>query len=92
MIAKCAEKVIQDGMNVLMYGSHEAYGDMMNIIQDKRIRINVYTTEKKVEKLLEISNIQHQFIEEPSIGHLMSDIDLVFIGAQAILQNGTIIN
>lgn len=62
-------------------------------------KLNVYVTEaqpfssgKKMKKLLEDLSIKVYLILDTAVGSIMSLIDYVFLGAEAVVENGGIIS
>lgn len=52
----------------------------------------VYATDSEMFKKLKNANIKTFLISDPEIGFYMENIDLVLVSAEAVVENGGIIN
>lgn len=90
---------IKNGINLLIHGYNTT---LINaLIESKKSGVNfkVFITESnpenngyKIEKILKSNNIECEIILDISIGYHMKDIDCVIVGADAVCENGGIIN
>jgi translation initiation factor eIF-2B subunit alpha len=99
LIAKHASQVLHDGKTILV---HSFSKSVMRVIQDaakKGTKISVITTEshpnftgKDVQKFCDSHNIPCKTVLDSSIALCISEVDYVFVGAEAVLENGGIVN
>ena len=102
---QCGKKIrslsmnfIRDGMKILIHGYSPLVVDILRNASNAR-NFEVIVTESrpsmhgpKVATLLQECNIPTCCIIDSAIGFIMEDIDLVITGAEAVVENGGIIN
>lgn len=72
---------------------------MIKAVQ-RGIRFNVIVTEggslgksgHSVKEILEQSNIPTKLVQNSAVGIIMPKIDCIFVGCEAVLENGGIVN
>lgn len=91
-IAKNSNAFITDGVVLLVHSFSEAV--LRTLLQAKSLNklFTVYATDSIMYKYLKNANIKSYLISQPSIGFYMENIDLVLVGAEAVVENGGIIN
>uniref|UniRef100_A0A6B2LBD4 Translation initiation factor eIF2B subunit alpha n=1 Tax=Arcella intermedia TaxID=1963864 RepID=A0A6B2LBD4_9EUKA len=98
-IAKNGSSFIRDGMTVLTHGYSTVVLNLLTTAKEQGKRFSVYVTEtrpadqsyKTVDALLE-KKIPTTIIADTTVAHIMSDIDLVLVGAAHVVENGGVLN
>jgi translation initiation factor eIF-2B subunit alpha len=91
--------VIKNGMTILVHGYSSTILYALIKSKNKGISFKVLVTESRPEndgelmaKVLSEHGIESQVILDISIGYHMKDIDFIVIGADAVCENGGVIN
>eukprot|EP00055_Hartaetosiga_balthica_P008773 m.33688 g.33688 ORF g.33688 m.33688 type:complete len:324 (+) comp6466_c0_seq1:46-1017(+) len=94
-----AVKFIKDDVSVLTMGMSKVVLDVLKQARDRSSRLNVYVTESQPSKLghkmakkLVDEGIHTTLVSDAAVGHIIDDIDVVVCGAEAVVENGGIIN
>eukprot|EP01122_Echinamoeba_exundans_P003301 TRINITY_DN13420_c0_g1_i1.p1 TRINITY_DN13420_c0_g1~~TRINITY_DN13420_c0_g1_i1.p1 ORF type:complete len:317 (+),score=62.82 TRINITY_DN13420_c0_g1_i1:35-985(+) len=98
-IAFLAEPFIRDGMVLLVHGFSRVVCSVLIAAAAKEKRFTVYVTESRpepnghrtVETLLK-HNLPVTLISDSTVGAIMDKVDMVLVGAEAVVENGGIIN
>ena len=91
--------MLRDGMRILVHSYSRAVIGVLKFASENGIRISVIVTEsqpilngKLVQEFCESFQIPCITVLDSSIGLCMNQIDCVFVGAEAVLENGGIVN
>jgi translation initiation factor eIF-2B subunit alpha len=92
-IAKLAAPFIFDGAKLLVHSNSFVVLETLKSIP-QHTQFTVYSTSNKdyTTSLASHSNITHICIKDSEIAYMMESIDLVLVGAEAVVKNGGIIN
>jgi len=98
-IAKLAVNFIRDGMKILTHGHCDVVISILEAALNQGKRFSVYVTEsrpyekasKTVTALLE-KNVPVTLIADSTVAYVMNTIDLVLVGAEAVVENGGILS
>ena len=98
-IERHSMNVLRDGMTILVHSYSRNVMKVLECAAKRGIRINVVATESQpicsgdqvVKECKEIG-IPVQKVYDSSIGLCIGNIDCVFVGAEAVLENGGIVN
>lgn len=98
-IAFLAEPFIRDGMVLLVHGFSRVVCSVLIAAANKEKRFTVYVTESRpepngqrtVETLLK-HNLPVTLISDSTVGTIMDKMDMVLVGAEAVVENGGVIN
>jgi hypothetical protein len=98
-IAFLAEPFIRDGMVLLVHGFSRVVCSVLIAAAAKEKRFTVFVTESRpepngqrtVETLLK-HNLPVTLISDSTVGAIMDKVDMVLVGAEAVVENGGIIN
>ncbi|XP_055612811.1 translation initiation factor eIF-2B subunit alpha [Uranotaenia lowii] len=99
VIAKQATGFISDGCRILTQARSRTVRD--TLIQAARMnkRFQVYVTQsypdkqgEQMQKELEAEGIECTVILDSAIGYVMESVDMVFVGAEGVVESGGIIN
>jgi len=99
-ISKLAVTFIRDGMKILTHGNSKVVIAILveaAVVQGKRF--SVYATESRpygkisstVTSLLE-KDVPVTIIADSTVAYIMNSVDLVLVGAEAVVENGGILN
>ena len=99
LIVKYASNVLRDGMTVMVHSTSRSVENVLQSAADRGIKIQVIATECQPQKMgLNVANfcqklgIPCKVILDSSIGFCMNQVDCIFVGAEAVLENGGIVN
>jgi len=98
-IAKLASGFIRDNMVILTHGYSPVVNTLLLFAMSQGRRFKVIITESKpntqilktVETFLS-HGIQVTVITDSSVAHIMADVDIVLVGALAVVESGGILN
>ena len=93
-----AKEFIRDGQTILTHGHSRVVEEiLLSAAQDRRFKLIV--TESRPKNLgevwktnLEKKNIPTKMILDSAIGLVIPQVDYVLVGAEAVVQNGGIVN
>jgi len=98
-IAGLAVPFIPDGGNVLTIGWSRVVHTVLTAAAARNKRFNVVctvsnpgSTGRITAERLRPHNIPVRLIEDSAVGHVMEEIDIVLVGAEAVAENGGVIN
>ncbi|KAG1714057.1 Translation initiation factor eIF-2B subunit alpha [Nymphon striatum] len=98
-IANTSFPFIQDGSKILTHSMSRVVYETFKTAAKANIRFHVFVTDsapdykgRKFHKILENDNIPCTLILDNAVGYIMEKIDLVMVGAEAVTENGGIIN
>jgi translation initiation factor eIF-2B subunit alpha len=98
-IIKHAKKIWRDDMTILTHGYSSIVHKLIKSAVENGHMITVYVTEGRpdntgdlMKKTLEELNVPVKLILDSSVASIMAKIDYVFFGAEAVVENGGIIN
>ena len=99
LIEKLAKMLIRDGMTVLVHSYSKCVIQVLKSARDRGIRINVICTESmpfnsgiEIQKEMDRLRIPCKTVLDSSVGLIMHQVDCVFVGSEAVLENGGIVN
>ena len=101
LIADYSKNLMRDGMTVLVHSYSRSVIEVLKLAKDRGTRIQVYTTHsqpyesgKLVSDFCKKEEIPCTMVLDASVGLLLSqdELDAVFVGAEAVLENGGIVN
>jgi translation initiation factor eIF-2B subunit alpha len=99
LIEKYSLSVLRDGMTILLHSYSNNVMRVLKSANERGIRINVLATESQpngsgqvVKKYCDSLNIPCKVVLDSSVGLCMHEVDCVFVGANAVLENGGIVN
>eukprot|EP01095_Lingulamoeba_sp_RSL-Kostka_P000502 TRINITY_DN107_c0_g1_i1.p2 TRINITY_DN107_c0_g1~~TRINITY_DN107_c0_g1_i1.p2 ORF type:complete len:322 (+),score=122.20 TRINITY_DN107_c0_g1_i1:1722-2687(+) len=98
-ISNLASSFIKDGMKLLVHGESKVVAAILTAAAADHKRFTVFVTECRpdgsgysmMERLAEVG-IQGTLIMDSAVAHTMDKIDSVIVGAEAVVENGGIIN
>ncbi|XP_054718649.1 translation initiation factor eIF-2B subunit alpha-like [Uloborus diversus] len=98
-ISKLGQTFIVDGMNILVHShSRVVYQTLIEAYNAKK-RFHVYVTEsapdfsgKSMLEKLDKAGISCTLIIDAAVGYVLEKVDLVFLGAEGVVESGGIIN
>lgn len=83
----------------MIHGYNRTVANILINAASHNRRLCVYITEgrpvstgSQTLKLLEEANITTKLIPDTTVAYIMNDIDLVLVGAEAVVENGGILN
>jgi len=98
-IASISQQYIRDGSTVLTHSSSRCVLNVLKEARDKNKHLTIYITESmpdkqgwKMKKNLEDLGIQSTVILDSAVGYIMERVDLILVGAEAVVESGGIIN
>eukprot|EP01103_Thecamoeba_quadrilineata_P006484 TRINITY_DN16204_c0_g1_i1.p1 TRINITY_DN16204_c0_g1~~TRINITY_DN16204_c0_g1_i1.p1 ORF type:complete len:305 (+),score=35.07 TRINITY_DN16204_c0_g1_i1:31-945(+) len=100
MIAKFGLRFIRDGARILTHGFSRCVLSILLAAAAENKRLTVFITESYpgatgydlAKKLEQDERIRVTMISDSCVAPIMSQIDLIFVGAEAVVENGGIIN
>jgi translation initiation factor eIF-2B subunit alpha len=100
LIQQHSINVVRDGMTIMIHGHSECVLHVLKAARDRGIRIQVISTKcqhNKDEGLLvkdfcDEHQIPCKLVSDAAMALCMDKIDCVFVGAEAVLENGGIVN
>jgi len=98
-ISKLGETFIRDGMKILTHGSSKVVIAILEAALAQGKRFSVIATESRpyekfsrtLSSLLE-KNVPVTLIADSTVAYIMNTVDLVLVGAEAVVENGGILN
>ncbi|GAB5362791.1 hypothetical protein AAMO2058_000828900 [Amorphochlora amoebiformis] len=98
-ISKFGDRFIQDNARILIHGRSRVVAQLLNHAHQKHKKFSVYISEGRpknhgylmAEELKEMG-IYCTLILDSAVAATMDDIDMVLVGAEAVVENGGIIN
>lgn len=98
-ISKIASPFFRDGVVVMTHGYSRVVLSVLKLAAKRDRRITVISTESRPQNngtllaaRLTEAGIPTTLISDSSAAHMMDQVDLVFVGAEAVVENGGIIN
>eukprot|EP00347_Sterkiella_histriomuscorum_P020389 403337988 len=97
-IAQNAKALLRDGMTILIHGQSSVVMHTIIKASQRGIKLNVIVTEslnfsgQSIKKQLEESNIPTKVIQDAAVAVVMPQIDAIFVGCEAVVENGGVIN
>ena len=99
VIEQHSRSLLRNGMTILVHSMSRCVKQVLKSAADRGISISVITTEsqpqKTGEQVVDFCN-QNQIpckkVLDSAVGMIMGQIDCVFVGAEAVTENGGIIN
>ena len=99
-IVKCSKKLIRNHQTIHLHGFSSVVGKVLKKAAENGIQFNVLITEANphktgqhmLEYLAKSASINCNLIHDLSVAHHMSTVDYVFLGAEAVAENGGIAN
>ena len=95
---KNAKEFIRDGQTILTHGHSKLVEEILLSSAENR-RFKVIVTEsrprnfgKSWKEILDKKGIPNKMILDSAIGSVIPDVDFLLVGAEAVLQNGGIVN
>ncbi|KAJ8907502.1 hypothetical protein NDN08_007613 [Rhodosorus marinus] len=97
LIAKYAHNLIQDGSQILTTSCSSAVEAILASSVAKDIKVYValgYPTRKSYEivRNLQKLGIRSTVLPDSAVGSLVEQIDVVLVGAEAVMENGAVVN
>eukprot|EP01128_Nolandella_sp_AFSM9_P011178 TRINITY_DN7894_c0_g1_i1.p1 TRINITY_DN7894_c0_g1~~TRINITY_DN7894_c0_g1_i1.p1 ORF type:complete len:326 (-),score=66.92 TRINITY_DN7894_c0_g1_i1:143-1048(-) len=98
-IAKTAHSFIRDGMVILTHGFSSVVAAILRAALRRKRRFTVYLTESRpgadaarMAALLLKYDVPVTIIADSHVGYVMGKIDMVLVGAVAVVENGGLLN
>jgi len=98
-IIKHAKKIWRDDMTILTHGFSSIVHKLIKSAVENGYKLTVYVTEGRpdntgeiMKEKLEELGVDVKIILDSSVASIMAKIDYVFLGAEAVVENGGIIN
>ena len=98
-ISKLSQQFIQDGCVILIHARSRVIVQLLSQAAKHNKKFTVYVTESMPDKqgletkrLLTENNISCRVILDSSVGYIMERVDMVLLGAEAVVESGGIIN
>jgi translation initiation factor eIF-2B subunit alpha len=98
-IATLSSPFFRDGVVVMTHGYSRVVFSVLKYAAQREKRITVIATESmpqnngvSLAQRLAAEGIPVQLISDSAAAHMMDQVDLVFVGAEAVVENGGIIN
>jgi len=101
-IAKLGSSFIRDGMKVLTHGYSTVVINLLFAALEQGTRFSVFVTESrpgsqtlffcKTAEILLKRNVPVTIIADSTVAYIMSDVDLVLVGAVNVVENGGVLN
>ena len=98
-ISKLSQQFIQDGCVILTHGRSRVIIHLLTQAMKLNKKFTVYVTEsmpdkqgKQTQDILAKNNIPCTVILDSAVGFIMERIDMVLLGAEAVVESGGIIN
>ena len=101
-ISELAIRFFRDGVNVLVHGHSRVVEFLLTDAFKKQFEFNIFITECRplnlgcqlAKNLYKYKNQNQEInlIVDSSIGYIMQNIDIIIVGAEAVVENGGIIN
>lgn len=99
LISKHVESFVQDGSTLLVHGHSRVVACALGHAHRNHKRFTVLVTESRPDNAgvamlhrLEGVGVQGTLIMDAEVGHVMEKVDMVLVGAAAVVENGGIIN
>ena len=99
LIEQHSQGVLRFGMTILVHSYSKNVLRVLKSAHDRGIRITVITTEsqptnagKDVQQFCDDFKIPCKTILDSAVGMCMNTVDCIFVGAEAVLENGGIAN
>ncbi|XP_058811971.1 translation initiation factor eIF-2B subunit alpha [Topomyia yanbarensis] len=99
ILAKQATGFISDGCRILTHSRSRTVRDTLILAAKMNKRFQVYCTQsfidkqgEQMQKELEAEGIECTLILDSAVGYVMETVDLVFVGAEGVVESGGIIN
>lgn len=99
VVAKQATSFISDGCRILTHGRSRVVRDTLILAAKMNKRFQVFVTQsfpdKQGEQMqieLEAQGIECTLILDSAMGYVMETVDMVFVGAEGVVESGGIIN
>eukprot|EP01114_Cavostelium_apophysatum_P014036 TRINITY_DN3532_c0_g1_i1.p1 TRINITY_DN3532_c0_g1~~TRINITY_DN3532_c0_g1_i1.p1 ORF type:complete len:343 (-),score=96.27 TRINITY_DN3532_c0_g1_i1:16-1044(-) len=98
-ISKLAASFIRDGATVLTHGFSRVVLNVLLAALHEHKKFSVIVTEARPDllghrtaKLLQDAHIPVTIVTDSAVAHIMDRIDVIFVGAEGIVENGGIVN
>lgn len=98
-IATITSPFLRDGVVVMTHGYSRVVFSVLKYAVQKERRITVIATESRPQnngvtlaQRLSAEGIPVQLISDSAAAHMMDQVDLVLVGAEAVVENGGVIN
>ncbi|XP_055615885.1 translation initiation factor eIF-2B subunit alpha isoform X2 [Toxorhynchites rutilus septentrionalis] len=99
VVAKQATNFIRDGCRILTHARSRTVRDTLILAAKMNKRFQVYCTQsypdkqgEHMQRELEAEGIECTIILDSTVGYVMETVDLVFVGAEGVVESGGIIN
>ncbi|XP_058456076.1 translation initiation factor eIF-2B subunit alpha [Malaya genurostris] len=99
IVAKQACGFISDGCRILTHARSRTVRDTLILAAKANKRFQVYCTQsfvdkqgEQMQKELKAEGIECTLILDSAVGYVMETVDLVFVGAEGVVESGGIIN
>lgn len=98
-IMKYSSRIWREDLTILIHGYSSTIFALLKNAREMGFKVNVFVTEARplnegemMKEKLEAIHIPTSLILDASVGSIMPKIDYVFLGAEAVVENGGIIN
>jgi len=98
-LSSTLNKIWKDDLTILTHGYSSIVYMLIRSAVESGFKITLYVTEarpdnsgEKMKKKLDDLNVPVKLVLDSSVGSIMAKIDYVFLGAEAVVENGGIIN
>lgn len=99
VVAKQATSFISDGCRILTHARSRTVRDTLILAAKMNKRFHVFVTQsfpdkqgEQMQKELEAEGIECTMILDSAVGYVMETVDMVFVGAEGVVESGGIIN
>lgn len=99
VVAKQATSFISDGCRILTHARSRTVRDTLILAAKMNKRFHVFVTQsfpdrqgEQMQKELEAEGIECTMILDSAVGYVMETMDMVFVGAEGVVESGGIIN
>lgn len=99
VVAKQATSFISDGCRILTHARSRTVRDTLILAAKMNKRFHVFVTQsfpdkqgEQMQTELEAEGIECTLILDSAIGYVMETVDMVFVGAEGVVESGGIIN
>ncbi|XP_055544220.1 translation initiation factor eIF-2B subunit alpha isoform X2 [Wyeomyia smithii] len=99
IIAKQATSFISDGCRILTHARSRTVRDTLILAAKMNKRFQVYCTQsfpdnqgEQMRRELQAEGIECTLILDSAVGYVMETVDLVFVGAEGVVESGGIVN
>ncbi|XP_065074207.1 translation initiation factor eIF2B subunit alpha [Ochlerotatus camptorhynchus] len=99
VVAKQATSFISDGCRILTHARSRTVRDTLILAAKMNKRFHVFVTQsfpdkegEQMQKELEAEGIDCTMILDSAVGYVMETVDMVFVGAEGVVESGGIIN